>query len=443
MKAIMSLAAKDMRLLFRDRFAMFWVIVFPLLMATFFGSLYSTGGGSARAIKLIVVDEDQSDFSKAMVAQLNKSEAVQILECPLDSAVTIVRRGKAVAYLHLLPGLGKWESLFESDSARIRAGIDPARKAEAAYLRGVLMQSWFTAMQSSFFNPEAAVEKLPVYLESMRRDTSLSGEQKAVLGDFYNSLYKLMAETDTGVFASGSVSDTVPGDTTVQNATGDAYEDPMFKGPKVEIVAVTTEREGPRSSWEITFPQSLIWALIGVVASFAVTIVTERTRGTMIRLQLAPITRAHVLAGKGMACLLFCLGASVLLLGLGRLVFGIRTPDPLMLFAAILAGSLCFVGIMMLISVLGKTEQAVSGAGWAILLIMSMIGGGMVPIMFMPGWLVPISNFSPIKWSIYALEGAIWRGFSWGEMMMPIGILLGIGALTFVAGVLRFRKVQL
>ena len=45
------------------------------------------------------------------------------------------------------------------------------------------------------------------------------------------------------------------------------------------------------------------------------------------------------------------------------------------LAAAVLCTAFCYTGIMMFISALGENPRAVSGAGWAILLGTSMIGG--------------------------------------------------------------------
>jgi ABC-2 type transport system permease protein len=52
-------------------------------------------------------------------------------------------------------------------------------------------------------------------------------------------------------------------------------------------------------------------------------------------------------------------------------------------------------------------------------------------VMFMPQFMKSLSILSPVKWGILAMEGAIWRDFSLSEMMLPCGILLGIG----IAGV--------
>jgi ABC-2 type transport system permease protein len=54
-----------------------------------------------------------------------------------------------------------------------------------------------------------------------------------------------------------------------------------------------------------------------------------------------------------------------------------------------------------------------------------------------------ISDFSPVKWGIFAMEGAIWRNFSFVEMLMPCGILLALGAAFFGAGVLMLRRARL
>jgi hypothetical protein len=90
------------------------------------------------------------------------------------------------------------------------------------------------------------------------------------------------------------------------------------------------------------------------------------------------------------------------------------------------------------VSVLGRTETAVAGAGWGLFIIMAMLGGGMVPLIAMPGWMRQLSSASPVKWAILSLEGAIWRDFTLMEMMLPAGILVGVGVVTFAAGVRIF-----
>jgi len=63
----------------------------------------------------------------------------------------------------------------------------------------------------------------------------------------------------------------------------------------------------------------------------------------------------------------------------------------------------------------------------------------MVPLFIMPGWMQAVSDFSPVKWAIIALEGALWRHFTSAEMAVPCGILTAVGGLAFFLGVRTFR----
>ncbi|MCA8961241.1 MAG: hypothetical protein KDC38_12040, partial [Planctomycetes bacterium] len=49
-------------------------------------------------------------------------------------------------------------------------------------------------------------------------------------------------------------------------------------------------------------------------------------------------------------------------------------------------------------------------------------------------WIQDLGSFSPVKWSILALEGAVWRGYDLTTMLGICAILWGIGAIAFFAG---------
>jgi ABC-2 type transport system permease protein len=213
-----------------------------------------------------------------------------------------------------------------------------------------------------------------------------------------------------------------------------------FNAPEIKAVSVERPSNTPRSGFEISFPSAILWALIGCAAGFAQSMVYERTTGTFLRLRTTPLTRSQVLAGKGLACFLASVAVIALLLALARGFLGVRLENPGGIALAVLCAALCFTGIMMFISALGSTPRAVGGAGWAILLVMSMTGGGMIPLIAMPPWMRLVSNFSPVKWGVLGLEGAVWRGFSLAEMLVPCAILVGVGALAFALGVAMSRR---
>lgn len=76
---------------------------------------------------------------------------------------------------------------------------------------------------------------------------------------------------------------------------------------------------------------------------------------------------------------------------------------------------------------------------WVVMMPLAMIGGGTIPLIAMPPWLLLASNVSPFKWAIYAIEGAVWRDLSLAESLPALAILLGIAAVCMTLGVVIMR----
>lgn len=76
---------------------------------------------------------------------------------------------------------------------------------------------------------------------------------------------------------------------------------------------------GPRSSYEISFLQRILWGLFGCAATFGISLVVQRTTGTLVRLRMAPIGRMQILAGKGLACFVMTMVDSTVLLAIATL----------------------------------------------------------------------------------------------------------------------------
>jgi ABC-2 type transport system permease protein len=190
----------------------------------------------------------------------------------------------------------------------------------------------------------------------------------------------------------------------------------------------------PRSSFDVSFPQGLVWGLAGCIGAFASSLVLERSRGTLARLRLAPITGAHLLAGKGLACFLAAMMVQAMLIGMAVVAFGSTVAQPSMLAVACVAGAFAFSGIAMLIAGICRTEAEANGAGRGAILILAMIGGGTIPIFFMPPLLRTLSYGSPFRWVVAAIEGPFWRDTAPAEQVMPLVVLAGIGLLGFLVG---------
>jgi ABC-2 type transport system permease protein len=328
-----------------------------------------------------------------------------------------LKKGDLAAVVTLKKGFGSGGLFFGSEPT-VDVLMDPSRKAEREYLRGILIQKGFELLQEKFKDPAQMNAWVDGSLKDIENDTKMDPKQRDLLKGYLGQTRSFLGQVD-----------------------GKTYKDGGFmKEPGITFRTLEAERIGPRSYYEISFPQAMMWGLIACAAAFGLSLVQERIRGTYLRLGLAPVSRAFLLGGKTFACFLACLLDMALILGVGVAFFHLRFTGPIALAAAAVCAALCFSGIMMFISVMGRTEQAVGGASWALLLVFSMAGGGMIPLIIMPGWLLTLSHLSPVKWGILAFEGAVWRGFTPAEMLLPCGILLAFGAAFFLFGLALFSR---
>lgn len=462
MNALLTIARKDLKLLTRNKAAAFWVLGFPIFIAMFFGTIWSGGGGQP-ALSIAVVDQDQTEYSRRLVGRLAGTEALKVRATSLDSAVAAVRHGDLSAYVALRPGASKNFGFAADSTSGIEIGIDPRQKAMADMLRGLVTQAVFMEMRQSFSASGPGRDMVAQQLDQLRADTTMSAEHRDRTERVLTSLQKFMTTLDSAEataasrLASVAAADSAaaagveldgggsPGGDRAKVAAGTggsggggtgggSGKSGSEAGPNIRMVEVAEQEHGPRTAYEVTFPSALAWALIGTCMSFAISIVYERLAGTFLRLRLAPVSRAQVIGGKGLACFLGCLISMTAVLLIGILIVHIRITNPLGLVTAMVAAAFCFTGVMMLIGSIGRSPQSVSGAGWAVMLIMSMTGGGAIPLFAMPPWMQTLSNFSLVKWAILGVEGAVWRGFTWAEMALPLGILLAVGAIGMGLG---------
>jgi len=416
MHAVLALAANDLRLLARRRGDLFFTFGWPLIVAIFFGLLFAGPGEGRSALGVALVDEDGTEGSQSFAARLFADPGLGVVRTTREEGETLVREGKRTACVILKAGFGAAAGRpFFGRPPQVEVVSDPGRQAESALLAGLLHRTAAEGLQRMLNDPEAMQKVIRQARSGLVFGPSLGDKEGLAATDrFLVELQRFLERRPAAAGGGGA---------------------PL----ELQTTPLAARRLGPRSSFEFSFPQGILWGIMGCAATFGVGLVAERTQGTLVRLLTTPLTRAQVLLGKAVACAVAILGVEALLLLVGALGFGVRPASLTLLLAASLSTAVAFVGLMMLISTLGRTERSASGAGWAILLVMSMLGGGMVPLFVMPGWMASASNVSPVKWAVLAFEGALWRGFDVREMVLPCAILLVVGALSFVLGVRNFR----
>ena len=472
MRAILTIAAKDLRLLLRDRTNAFFVIVFPLAIAIFFGSIF---GGSGRSIPIAVVVESAGPAATDFANALEKDSTLSVRILPSrDEADTSVRLGRVAACV-IIP------KTFDAALAKAMAGgraivevhCDPARQAESGLVVGKLNEHAMRAIVRMFTDPKINSKMLAQSKLALALNPNMTSEQRERVSDVLESVQELFkqqnreaalaAAAETSKTIAGSVNgdsttntmkantsastkstsnNTENGNVSVSTPSPATSPDPFLALPiQIQSSTLASDSTEPPSTFAVTFPQGLAWGFVGCIGAFGAGMAEERRRGTFMRLLLAPCTIFSVLAGKSLACFTACVTMSVFMLLVATLGFHVSVQNLPMLALAIATCSFAFSGFTMALSGLFKNnEGSARSAGNAIVLVLVMIGGGTIPIAFMPPFLRAASQASPFSWAILAIEGAVWRGFAFTEMLAPLGILLFIGALGLVLGKIFIQK---
>jgi len=408
MNKVIALALKDVRLMLRNKGRLFFTFIWPIIVTVLFGTAFGgSGNGEQGKVKIAVVDDDQSEGSRAFTKSIEAS--FELTPMARADAENAVRRGQQTGFIALTKGFGAASGrMFYGPPKEIELGVDPARRAEAGMIEGLLMKHAAEDMQKMFNDPNASARMVDQALGDMQ------GAPAGQVAPVQRFLGELKAFVNTPQ---------------AQAPSQQAQWQPL----KVIAKDVRRERRGPDNAFEITFPQGVIWGLIGCMMTFGISMVTERTHGTLVRLRMAPLTRAQILGGKALSCFTSIMFVEGMLLVLAW-NFGVRPSSFPLLALAGVSAAICFVGFMMLIAGLGKTEETAAGAAWAILMPLSMFGGAMIPTFVMPQWMQTIGYVSPIRWAMLAIEGGVWRNFSIGEMVMPCAILITMGLVCFALG---------
>ncbi len=470
MRVILTIAAKDLRLLLRDRTNAFFVIVFPLAIAIFFGSIF---GGSGRSIPIAVVVESAGPAATDFANALEKDSTLSVRILPSrDEADTSVRLGRVAACV-IIP------KTFDADLEKAMAGgraivevhCDPARQAESGLVVGKLNEHAMRAIVRMFTDPKINSKMLAQSKLALALNPNMTSQQRERVSDVLESVQELFKQQNREAAAAAETSKTIAGSVNGDSTTNTMKEntsastksasnntengnvpvstplsatslDPFLALPiQIQSTTLASNSTEPPSTYAVTFPQGLAWGFVGCIGAFGAGMAEERRRGTFMRLLLAPCTIFSVLAGKSLACFTACVTMSVFMLLVATFGFHVSVQNWPMLALAIATCSFAFSGFTMALSGLFKNnEGSARSAGNAIVLVLVMIGGGTIPLAFMPPFLRAASQASPFSWAILAIEGAVWRGFAFTEMLAPLGILLFIGALGLVLGKMFIQK---
>jgi ABC-type Na+ efflux pump permease subunit len=184
-----------------------------------------------------------------------------------------------------------------------------------------------------------------------------------------------------------------------------------------------------------------ILMLLFSVAGVGTSILEEKENGTINRLLYSPLKVSTILYGK----MLFAFFISILQLTAMFLFawlilsmdLSVNIPG---LILMIIATSFAVSSLGIFLAAVAKTRQQAQNLSTIIILVMSAIGGSMIPLFIMPSILQKIAVLSVNYWGIQGFYDIFWRTLPLEAILPKILILLSIGIVTTIASIHLFKK---
>jgi ABC-2 type transport system permease protein len=156
-------------------------------------------------------------------------------------------------------------------------------------------------------------------------------------------------------------------------------------------------------------PAWTIFAMFFVIMSLGGSVVREKVSGSYVRLKTLPTNYLTALLSKQITYIVVTVLQAAMIFSIGLWLFpfmnlpALNMPsDKLALLVITLICGWCAVSYAICVGVFAKTQEQVNGFGAISIVILSAIGGLMVPSFAMQGFFKNVTNLSPMHWCIQA-----------------------------------------
>ncbi|MEZ4269638.1 MAG: ABC transporter permease [Myxococcota bacterium] len=416
MRPLAWLVLKDLLRFRSDGRGAVVTVLTPVMLAVLLGALFNPPD-LANSVGLAVIDRDQTAQSRALVDAIRADPNLDVADLPEAEALSAVAHGRLPLALVLPAGSGA----ALTPAAFVGAGgggakaeliFDPSRKTEADLVEGLVTRLIFEQSMARVTDPRS----LRVLL-TQARPLAEPG-------------WLAVIDQSLGLLGPASADDSAA-------AAPMAIRSPLaFERREAVVDSV----QGGYNSYAHTFAGMLCMFLMFFAADAAKELVAERQSGLQTRLRLSAASRHTILAARVLSVTLIALVISAAVYAVGFAAFEVQVLGSWPVFVLVLVAQAFFVGgFSLLLAGAGRTERTIASLGTFAILVMSFLGGAMLPSFLMPPWLRTIGHAMPTAWATDGLAAMTWRGMGASDGLVPASVLLLCGLLCAAVGSRLFR----
>ena len=375
----------------RDRVAQALTFLLPIVFFSIFASVFGgQGGDRTPRIRVAVVDEDGSDFSRRVVEGMRKEDGLRVQtgtstapDAPaLDrqSAERIVRGGDVPIAVVLPSGMGAAfaERGFAGDGPKVQVLADPSDPIASNMVQGLLQKVVMTAA------PDLMMAGGMKQFE--KHAGALTPQQREAVAQW---LPQLQANA----------------------ARGEGAGSPTGMGIGIDVVDVmrTDDRRGSLISFYAA-GIGVMFLLFSSVGGAGGALLEEAESGTLERLLSTSLGMGGVLAGKWLFLAIVGMAQLTVMFLWGRLMFGLPLFQHIpgfLVMTAITAAAAAALG--MVLATLARTRAQLSGFSTILILTMSALGGSMFPRFLMSESMQKVGLLTFNAWALDGYLKVFWR----------------------------------
>jgi ABC-2 type transport system permease protein len=394
---MIKLFRKDLVLFFHDQRSVILTFLLPVILITLFAFAYGSIGaynGRSEPVKLLVTDLDETPSSKEIIYKIDSLEDIITVVSDSIKSKELVIKGEYACALIIYKGFQ--DSLDYGNSTPIELIYDRSRELEIS----ILQQNLFSTLISSI--SEIMIKKnIEEYLKVLFPD-----DENDISDDIFRA---------------------------------------AIKNGRNNQVIKWTPVVGIKNNTKLGLIQAVagtaILMLLFSVAGVGTSILEEKENGTINRLLYSPLKGSTILYSK----MLFAFFISIIQLTamflFAGLIFNmdlnVNIPG---LVLMIIATSFAVSSLGIFLAAVAKTRQQAQNLSTIIILVMSAIGGSMIPLFIMPAILQKIALLSVNYWGIQGFYDIFWRSLPLEAILPKIVILMSIGIVMTLASVRLFKK---
>ncbi len=398
MRKVWNIAQKDIRVEFAERTSVLFFVILPLLFTAVLGVGMSGISPTESRITVLVVDEDHSFLSRRVQEALQVASSLAPRPLVGETLEEAIAKKKAPLVVIIPQGLE--DEILQGREATVR--VRRMERSVNALSASAKVRAALTPVVRA-----AAIARLAVQAAQRVHPFSTPKEREALFRASFDTAYAALQKVPVRVNVEYP-----PGSEKHEEATG--FE-------------------------QASAGQLVTWSLItflGVTEA----LVDERTRGTLRRLLVTPVSRSAVLAGKVLGRLLLGAIQMVILIAAGEWLFGVNWGQSLFaLFVAALAFALTSVSLGVALSTVVRDGRQASGVMVLVSLVLAPLGGAWWPLEITPPTYQKVAHLFPSTWAMQAFSAIITRGVGVAEILPEVGVLLLFAVLFFGFGIWRLQ----